>query len=238
MNTNKGNESDNQKTVKTAFLNTFANGVSLVIGMIMVPVISRVFLPEELGIATTFLSTRNVSVIIVTLAIYSYVNRAMIDLKNRDEKKDYIFTITLFSIFMTAIFFFLLFPFRNQLKEMLSLDSFLYYWLFASILGFALYSIADYYCIFHNKSKTVFAIVLCSGISVFVCRAGICVSNEKILGARAGTGCCLHDYFGFITCLAPFFGKTALLSESAAKDHLFHDSDYSSPALPDGAHTV
>lgn len=163
MNTNKGNESDNQKTVKTAFLNTFANGVSLVIGMIMVPVISRVFLPEELGIATTFLSTRNVSVIIVTLAIYSYVNRAMIDLKNRDEKKDYIFTITLFSIFMTAIFFFLLFPFRNQLKEMLSLDSFLYYWLFASILGFALYSIADYYCIFHNKSKTVFAIVLCSG---------------------------------------------------------------------------
>lgn len=163
MNTNKENVSDNRRTAKTAFLNTFANGVSLIIGMVMVPVISRVFLPEELGIATTFLSTRNVSVIIVTLAIYAYVNRAMIDLKGREEKKDYLFTVTVFSMIMTAAFFLVLFPFQNRLKSVLSLDDFLYHWLFVSILGFALYSIASYYCIFHNKSKTVFAIVLCSG---------------------------------------------------------------------------
>lgn len=163
MNKNKGMESDNQKTVKTAFLNTFANGISLVIGMVMVPVISRVFHPEELGIATTFISTRNIAVILVTLAVYGYVYRAMIDLKNEKEKKDYIFSLTVFSIFTTTVFFLILFPFQNWVKGLLSWDSFLYYWLFVSILCFALYSIADYYCIFHNKSKIVFAIVLCSG---------------------------------------------------------------------------
>lgn len=163
MNTDKKFESDKQNTIKTAFLNTFTNAVSLVIGMIMVPVISRVFLLEELGIATTFLSTRNILVIIVTLAVYSYVNRAMIDLQGKTEKKDYLFTITLFSLFMTAAFFLLLIPFQDKVKTYLTLDTFLYHWLFFSIPSFALYTIAYYYCLFHNKSKTVFIIVLCSG---------------------------------------------------------------------------
>lgn len=152
---------DSRLTVKTALLNTVANMISLVVGMVMVPIIARVISEEELGIASTFLATRNTLVILATLAVYAFVNRAMLEFEK--EKKDYIFSITCFCVFMVGLVFLISLPFRGFLQEALALDDFLYYWLFVSCLGFALYSIGDYYCIFHNKSLIIFFIVLCSG---------------------------------------------------------------------------
>ena len=74
--------SENRKTIHTALINTVANGISLIVGMVMVPVIARVFSTSELGIATTFISTRNIVVVIVMLAIYSFVYKAMIVYKD------------------------------------------------------------------------------------------------------------------------------------------------------------
>lgn len=152
---------DSRLTVKTALLNTVANMISLVVGMVMVPIIARVISEEELGIASTFLATRNSLVILATLAVYAFVNRAMLEFEK--EKKDYIFSITCFCMVTVGLVFLISLPFRGFLQEALALDDFLYYWLFISCLGFALYSIGDYYCIFHNKSLIIFFIVLCSG---------------------------------------------------------------------------
>lgn len=152
---------DSRLTVKTALLNTVANVISLVVGMVMVPIIARVISEKELGIASTFLATRNSLVILATLAVYSFVNRAMLEFEK--EKKDYIFSITCFCVAAVGLVFLISLPFREYLQEALALDDFLYYWLFVSCLGFALYSIGDYYCIFHNKSLIIFFIVLCSG---------------------------------------------------------------------------
>lgn len=155
--------SDNQKTMRTAILNTLANGSSLVIGIIMIPIISRILSPEELGIATTFISTRNTVVIIVTASVYAYVYRAMLELKNDEEKKNYLFSLTLFCMLAVCFFYLVALPIKDYLKIFLSLDDVLFNWLFVSILIFALYSIADYYCMFHNKSILVFVIVFSTG---------------------------------------------------------------------------
>lgn len=152
---------DSRLTVKTALLNTVANIISLVVGMVMVPIIARVISEKDLGIASTFLATRNSLVIVATLAVYAFVNRAMLEFEK--EKKDYIFSITCFCVVAVGLVFLVSLPFRGALQEALKLDDFLYYWLFVSCLGFALYSIGDYYCIFHNKSLIIFFIVLCSG---------------------------------------------------------------------------
>ncbi len=152
---------DSKLTVKTALMNTVANVISLVVGMVMVPIIARVLSEKDLGIASTFLATRNTLVILATLAVYAFVNRAMLDFEK--EKKDYIFSITVFCIAMVGVIFLISLPFREFLQQALKLDDFLYYWLFISCLSFALYSIGDYYCIFHNKSLIIFFIVLCCG---------------------------------------------------------------------------
>lgn len=154
-------EKDSIKTAKTAILNTVANCISLLVGMIMIPIITRVLSVEQMGIANTFISTRNTFVIIITCAVYAYVHRAMIDFSN--AKKEYIFSIIIFCFVSVGISFGVCYCFKSQFMELFSLDNFLFYWLFVSCLVFALYSIADYYCIFQNKMYVVALIVLSVG---------------------------------------------------------------------------
>ena len=154
-------QNDSVQTAKTAILNTIANCFSLVVGMVMIPIITRVLSVSQMGIANTFISTRNTVVIIITCAVYSYVHKAMIEFKN--EKKNYIFSIVLFCFLSVGISFCVCSLFKTQLMKILSLDNFLFYWLFVSCLSFSLYSIADYYCIFQNKYYIVTLIVLSVG---------------------------------------------------------------------------
>ena len=144
-----GQQNDSVQTAKTAILNTIANCISLVVGMIMIPIITRILSVEQMGIANTFMSTRNTVVIIITCAVYAYIHKAMIEFKN--EKKSYIFSIIIFCFFSVTFSFLVCLFFKEYMMKMLSLDNFLFYWLFVSSLGFALYSVADYYCIFQNK---------------------------------------------------------------------------------------
>lgn len=152
---------DTRKTVKTAFLNTIANVCSLIVGIVAIPIIARVISQEDLGIASTFLANRNILVIVITMSVYAFTHKAMLEFHN--DKKNYIFTISMFCVMVVAAVFLLSLPFKEQLKEVLSLDDFLFYWLFISILSYALYYIADCYCIFHNYSFIVFILVLCVG---------------------------------------------------------------------------
>ena len=177
---------DSRQTAKTAVLNTIANGIALVVGMVMVPIIARIISQEELGIASTFLANRNIFVIVITLAVYSYVHKAMLEF--RDEKKNYIFSVSVFCVAMTGLAFLVCLPFKSRLQALLSMDDFLYYWLFLSILSFALYNIAYYYCVFHNKYIIVFAIVMSVGplsqfVSVFLAHV---MSDRKYIGRVIG----------------------------------------------------
>ena len=96
-----GQQNDSVQTAKTAILNTIANCISLVVGMIMIPIITRILSVEQMGIANTFMSTRNTVVIIITCAVYAYIHKAMIEFKN--EKKSYIFSIIIFCFFFCNI---------------------------------------------------------------------------------------------------------------------------------------
>ena len=154
-------ENDAKQTAKTAALNTVANVFSLLVGMTVIPIITRVISQEDLGIATTFISTRNILVILFTLAVYSYVHRAMLDFK--DEKKDYLFTIVVFCTAMVIAFFCVILPFKQQFMHFLSLDNFLFYWMFISCYVMAVYNIGNFYCVFHNKYFLVAGMVFCIG---------------------------------------------------------------------------
>lgn len=179
-------ENDTKNTVKTAMLNTVANICSLIVGVIMIPIITRLIPQADLGIASTFLANRNIIVIFVTLSVYTFVHKAMLEFA--DDKKNYVFTISAYCIFMVAIAFIITLPFKELLKKVLSLDNFLYYWLFVSILAYALYLIADYYCIFHNYSMIVFAIVMsCGPVSQFL-SVGLSYvfPNNKYIGRVIG----------------------------------------------------
>lgn len=177
---------DNKKTLKTASYNMIANVFSLIIGMAMIPIISRVLPQEDLGLATTFIANRNILVIFVTLSIYSYFNRAMIEYEK--ERIDYSFAVVFFCFISILIFFLICLPIREFVQSLLSLNDFLYTWLFISMFCFAVYSITNYYCIFHNKSKLVFFIVLTVGpisqiLSIIL---ALVMTSDKYIGRIIG----------------------------------------------------
>ena len=99
---------DTKKTMNTAIWNTVANVISLIIGTVMVPLITRVLTQEELGIASTFISNRNTLSILISLAIYSYVNHGLVDYKERE--RDFICSIVLFIVLSTAVAFIVCLP--------------------------------------------------------------------------------------------------------------------------------
>lgn len=220
-------QQDSKKTIKTALLNTIANMFSLVVGMIMIPIISHVIPGEDLGIASTFLSTRNCVVIVVMLAVYAYVNKAMLEFK--EEKKEYLFSISMFCIVATIVAFLVCLPFKEQVKLFLSPNDFSFYWLFVSMLSFALFSLANYYCIFHNLYKILFVIVLCTGpLGQFV-SVGLSyvLPTEKYIGRIIGL-----DLTYFIVSIV-FLVWLLLTSEKRCKkEHLTNTLSYTIPIIP------
>ena len=154
-------DNDAKQTTKTALLNTITNIISIITGIVIIPLITHVLSTEDMGIASTFFSTRNILAAIFTFAVYAYVNNAMLDYKY--DKVSYIYTVTVFCLGSIICFFFLLLPFKAQVQKVLSLDEFLFYWLFVSSFFLAIYSIGYYYCIFNNKYIKVALIVMTAG---------------------------------------------------------------------------
>ena len=78
-------QNDNKKTIKTAFINTLANIISIMVGVITVPIIARILSTSDVGIVTTFTTTRNIAVMFFTGGIYFYINKALLKY-NKDIK--------------------------------------------------------------------------------------------------------------------------------------------------------
>lgn len=154
-------QTDTKSTFITASFNTIANIIAMIVGIIAMPIITRIMSQEDLGLAATFIANRNIIVIIIMLGIYYYVNRAMLEFPT--ERINYIYTISLFCIAVTLLAFIISLPFKAELQEWLFLDDFLYYWFFVSILVYSLYSLAYYYCYFNNYTKLVSAMTLSLG---------------------------------------------------------------------------
>lgn len=154
-------QEDSKLMARMALLNGIANGLALVIGMVTIPIISRLLTVEEIGVSSTFISTRNIFVFVVTCCAYSYIHKAMLEFK--DEKESYIFSIILFCAAMIGVAFLVMMPFKQDLQRMLNFDDLLFYWLFVSALVMALYSIGNFYCIFHNRYIIVSLLVFCTG---------------------------------------------------------------------------
>lgn len=178
--------SDGKKTVRTAAMNTIANAAALVAGVVVMPILARVLTQEELGIASTFVANRNIIVIVVTFAIYAFVNKAMLEFCK--DKPAYVKTISLYCILAVAVVFLISLPFKQHIQQLLSMDDFLFYWLFVSMLAYSLYMIADYYCIFHNFAKTVFSIAILVGPVAQVLSVVIAflMPSDKFIGRVVG----------------------------------------------------
>lgn len=150
-------QEDERKTAKSAIYNTMANLISMLIGIIMIPVISRILHTEDVGIAVSFTTIKNLLMYIVTLATYTSISKAMLDYK--DEKYQFLSSIFIFNTLVIGG----VFGITQLFLDYIPIASFLVYWLFISIFVGVTKLIGLNYFLFHNQYIIVSIIIILGG---------------------------------------------------------------------------
>lgn len=146
--------------MKAALLNTISSILAMAVGAVMIPIMSHMLPADQLGIAVSFMTIRDISVYFCTLSVHMAVHRGMLDF--REEKHPFNSSILLFGIACTAGLFLITLPFQRQISGLLGFSPFLLSCLFMSvILLFARY-IMHYYLTFHNRAWSIFFINILS----------------------------------------------------------------------------
>ncbi len=154
---------DTIKTVKTAAFSSIANILTVLVGIVVVPLISRVLSESDLGIASTYLANRNIVIAIAMLGVSSYSNFAMIEYQK--DRINYFYTICCFCFGMTLVLYLAMFPFKDYLTAMFGIDDFLFFWFPFSVLVCQIYTIASNFCIFLNYTRIVFLTAILIGVA-------------------------------------------------------------------------
>lgn len=103
---------DNDKTKKAMVLNVITGIVSVVVSIFSTLIITKIISTDDLGIATSFISLKNLLIIVCMLSIQSAINRMLIDVEEKNEYK-YLSSIFIMASISCIFFFIIYFIFRQ-----------------------------------------------------------------------------------------------------------------------------
>lgn len=171
MQQNCKKQSDGIASMKSALSNSIAYCITMIVGVVMLPITTRLLSPDDLGISVAFTSTRNICLILFTMAIYTAQNRGLLEFDK--EKYKFMSSIFLFGVFSTICIYGATLPFKEVIKKIFELDEFLYGWLFFSVIFLLARTIGMTYLQFYNHYRMVAAFILMAGplpqfLSVFL----------------------------------------------------------------------
>lgn len=125
-------ESDGKKTIKAGVVNIVSTGISMVVSLISLSVLSNLLSPSDMGISTSFITLQTVISYMITLSIFTSINKVM--LNKEIELNKYFSTIAIFTLISVIGYYFLYYIFRGQFNNLLGFNTMLMTFLFLSIL--------------------------------------------------------------------------------------------------------
>lgn len=179
-------ESDGKKTLKSAFLYSISNIISIIVSLIAIPILTNLLKTDEMGMAVSFNTLKTLLSYIVLLAFYSTIDRAILDFK--DKTKEYLSTIYIFNL-LTVIFFYIIYLlFQNKLNILLGFDTSLISLMFIVIICQNGFNLMTTYWNFKNEYvKNFIANVLASPMAQILSIVFVYFLNEnKFLGRIVG----------------------------------------------------
>ena len=152
---------DGKESAKAAIYNSIANIIVMLVGVLMIPITTRILPTEDMGTAVSFNTIRNICMYLFTLSMYSSIHKGMLDYK--DEKKEFLSSIFIFGSAIIVLLFIIYLPFKPIINNLLGFSDFLMYWLFISIFLLMARTIGMNYLLFHNKYMLTFIITILAG---------------------------------------------------------------------------
>ncbi len=102
-------EEDGKKTVISMISYLIANIVGMLVSLIALPILTNLLSTEEMGIATSFITLKNIVTIILLLAMYISIDKIFVTLKKDEERYKFLSSIYIFSSIVAIIFYLIYF---------------------------------------------------------------------------------------------------------------------------------
>lgn len=185
---------DGKKTVTSIVMYTIANVISIVVSFITLPILTNIMSSEDLGIATTFYTLKNILSIICLLAISNAIDRIMLDAKDKEYQN--LSSLFIFSSVFSVIIFLIYLVFREPINSLLGFNTPMMILMFAMIFIINGSTIYTTYCNFKNNYKTTFIYnILASPVAQIISLVLVYfMADNKYLGRIIGV-----DIFNIIT---------------------------------------
>lgn len=188
-------EEDGKKTVISMISYLIANIVGMVVSLIALPILTNLLSTEEMGIATSFITLKNIVTIILLLAMYISIDKIFVTLKKDEERYKFLSSIYIFSSIVAIIFYLIYFIFRGFLNNLLGFNTELMTLMFIMCILINGCTLMVSYWNFCNKAKNTFIYnLLVSPVSQILSILLVCaLSTEKYLGRIIGV-----DFFNIV----------------------------------------
>ena len=145
---------DGIKTSGSIILNVITSVISIVVSLFSTIIITRIISVSDLGIATSFITLKNILNLICLLSIYISINRIILDIKGKDY--EYLSSIYIFSSLFCIITFVIYLIFHHYLNVIFGFNTKMMSLMFTMIFLINGCNLMINYCNFKNKYIVMF----------------------------------------------------------------------------------
>ena len=145
---------DGIKTSRSIILNVITSAISIVVSLFTTIIITRIISVSDLGIATSFVTLKNILNLICLVSIYISINRMILDIKGKDY--EYLSSIYIFSSAFCLFSFILYLIFHSFLNSIFGFNTSMMILMFTMIFLINACNLTINYWNFKNKYKYMF----------------------------------------------------------------------------------
>ena len=222
-------EEDGKKTVISMVTYLIANVIGMAISLVALPVLTNLLSTAEMGIATSFITLKNIVTIILLLAMYISIDKIFVSVKDYNERYKYLSSIYIFSTIVAILIYIVYFIFQVPINKMLGFNTQMMTLmvLMCILINGCTLMVANWN--FCNKAKYTFLYnLLASPISQILSIILVLIlPSEKYLGRIIGV-----DFFNIV--LGFVFGIVILKKGKRAfnKNYIKESLQISLPMIP------
>ena len=149
-------QEDGKKTVISMISYLIANIIGMAVSLIALPILTNLLSTEEMGIATSFGTLKNIVTLILLLSMYISIDKIFVTLKEKGERYKFLSSIYIFSTIVALFIYLIYFVFRNTLNNFLGFDTKLMTLMFIMCICINGCTLMVGFWNFCNKSKNTF----------------------------------------------------------------------------------
>ena len=186
---------DGKKTVISMITYLIANMIGMVVSLVALPILTNLLSTSDMGIATSFITLKNIVTIILLLSMYISIDKIFVTLKQEEDRYKFLSSIYIFSTIAGVVIYAIYFIFRDFLNPILGFDTKFMTLMFVMCLLINGCTLMNSYWNFCNKAKNTFIYnLLVSPVSQILSIILVYVlATNKYLGRIIGV-----DFFNIV----------------------------------------